>query len=62
MLRMYLLQVWFNLGDEAVEDAIYDSYAMRRFMGLDFVVEQVPTARPRPGNGADRTRRQEARL
>ena len=26
MLRMYLLQVWFNLSDEAVEDAIYDSY------------------------------------
>lgn len=44
MLRMYLLQVWFNLGDEAVEDAIYDSYAMRRFMGLDFAVEQVPDA------------------
>jgi IS5 family transposase len=27
-----------------VEDAIYDSYAMRRFMGLDFGVEQVPDA------------------
>ena len=27
MLRMYLLQVWFNLSDEGVEDAIYDSYA-----------------------------------
>jgi transposase, IS5 family len=38
MLRMYLLQVWFSLSDEAVEDAIYDSYAMRRFMGLDFAV------------------------
>jgi IS5 family transposase len=44
MLRMYLLQVWFSLSDEGVEDAIYDSYAMRRFMGLDFVVEQVPDA------------------
>ncbi len=44
MLRMYLLQVWFSLADEGVEDAIYDSYAMRRFMGLDFVVEQVPDA------------------
>ncbi len=32
MLRMYLLQCWFNLSDEGVEDAIYDSYAMRRFM------------------------------
>jgi len=44
MLRMYLLQVWFTLSDEGVEDAIYDSYAMRRFMGLDFGVEQVPDA------------------
>jgi transposase, IS5 family len=44
MLRMYLLQVWFSLSDEGVEDAVYDSYAMRRFMGLDFAVEQVPDA------------------
>ena len=44
MLRMYLLQVWFSLSDEGVEDAIYDSYAMRQFMGLDFSVEQVPDA------------------
>lgn len=44
MLRMYLLQVWFNLSDEGVEEAIYDSYAMRRFMGLDFATEQVPDA------------------
>jgi IS5 family transposase len=44
MLRMYLLQVWFSLSDEGVEEAIYDSYAMRKFMGLDFVVEQVPDA------------------
>ena len=44
MLRMYLLQAWFSLSDEGVEDAIYDSYAMRRFLGLDFTVEQVPDA------------------
>ena len=44
MLRMYLLQAWFSLSDEGVEDAIYDSYAMRRFMGLDFTSEQVPDA------------------
>ena len=37
MLRMYLLANWFNLSDEAVEDAIHDSYAMRKFMGIDFV-------------------------
>jgi IS5 family transposase len=44
MLRMYLLQAWFSLSDEGVEDAIYDSYAMRRFLGLDFTIEQVPDA------------------
>ena len=44
MLRMYLLQCWFNLSDEGVEDAIYDSYAMRKFMGLNFLTEQVPDA------------------
>jgi IS5 family transposase len=44
MLRMYLLQVWFSLSDEGVEDAIYDSYAMRKFMGINFCEEQVPDA------------------
>jgi len=44
MLRMVLLQSWFNLSDEGVEDAIYDSYAMKQFMGLDFGREQVPDA------------------
>ena len=44
MLRMYLLQVWFNLSDEAVEDSIYDSYAMRSFVGLNFLEEQTPDA------------------
>jgi IS5 family transposase len=44
MLRMYLLQCWFNLSDEGLEDAIYDSYAMRTFMGINFFAEQVPDA------------------
>lgn len=42
MLRMYLLQIWFNLSDVGVEEAIYDSYAMKSFMRLDFYNEQVP--------------------
>ena len=42
MLRMYLMQNWFNLSDAAIEDAIYDSYAMRDFMHIDFFTEQVP--------------------
>ena len=44
MLRMYLLQGWFNLSDEGVEDAIYDSYAMRKFMGINFIEENTPDA------------------
>ncbi len=42
MLRMYLLQNWFNLSAPATEDAIYDSYAMRKFIGIDFMTESVP--------------------
>lgn len=44
MLRMYLLQNWYHLSDEAVEDAIYDSYAMKKFLKLDFNKESVPDA------------------
>ncbi len=42
MLRMYLLQIWFNLSDPATEDTVYDSYAMRKFTGIDFLKESVP--------------------
>ena len=42
MLRMYLLQIWFCLSDPATEDAIYDSYAMRKFTGINFMTESVP--------------------
>jgi IS5 family transposase len=44
MLRMYLLQIWFSLSDEMTEDAIYDSYAMRCFAGVDFGAAQAPDA------------------
>jgi IS5 family transposase len=46
MLRMNLLQAWFSLSDEGVEEAIYDSYAMRRFMGLTSPSSRYPM-RPR---------------
>jgi IS5 family transposase len=42
MLRIYLLQQWFNLSDPAVEEALYDSPAMRRFAGIDLGREPVP--------------------
>jgi len=44
MVRMYLLQSWFSLSDEGVEDAIYDSYAFRSFMKIDFTDAQAPDA------------------
>src|ERR1700751_3436882 len=42
MLRLYFLQRWFNLSDPAVEEALYDSLAMRRFVGIDLGRETVP--------------------
>lgn len=44
MLRMYFVQNWFSLSDEGIEDEIYDSYAMRTFMHIDFLDTQVPDA------------------
>lgn len=44
VLRMYLLHVWFSLSDEGTEDAIYDSYAMKRFLRMNFTNESVPDA------------------
>jgi hypothetical protein len=31
MLRMYFLQHWFNLADEACEESLLDNTALRRF-------------------------------
>ena len=44
MLRMYLLQVWFHLSDEACEDAVPGPGATRRFVGIDMTPGQVPDA------------------
>src|SRR6516225_6533660 len=42
MLRIYFLQQWFNLLDPSVEEALYDSLAMRSFVGIDLGREPVP--------------------
>ncbi len=42
MLRIHFLQHWFNLSDPAVEEALYDSRAMRRFVGIDLGREPAP--------------------
>ena len=45
MLRVYFLQQWYALADEALEDALYDSQALRTFVGIDLGGgEAVPDA------------------
>jgi IS5 family transposase len=44
MLRIHFLQHWFNLADEACEDALYDSAAFRSFARIDLGAERAPDA------------------
>lgn len=44
MLRVYFLQQWYGLADEALEDALYDSQALRGFARIDLSVDDVPDA------------------
>ena len=44
MLRMYIAQQCFGLSDEGIEDALYDSQAIRRFVGIDLGRESAPDA------------------
>ena len=44
MLRMYVAQQCFGLSDEGIEDALYDSQAIRRFVGIDLSREDAPDA------------------
>ena len=44
MLRMYVAQHCFGLSDEGIEDAVYDSHAIRRFVGIDLAREAAPDA------------------
>ena len=42
MLRIYFVQQWFNLSDPGVEEALYDSAALREFVGIDLGREAAP--------------------
>ena len=42
MLRIYFLQIWFNLSDPGAEEAIYDSESMRRFARIELSEDKVP--------------------
>src|SRR5512146_3573106 len=41
MLRIYFLQQWYGLADEALEDALYDSHALQSFARIDLAAEGV---------------------
>ena len=42
MLRIHLMQHWFNLSDPAMESELYDSMAMRKFAGLGGLNNPTP--------------------
>ena len=42
MLCIHFLQHWFNLSDPAVEEALYDSRALRQFVRIDLGQEPAP--------------------
>lgn len=44
MLRMYIVRQCFGFSDEGTEDAIYDSQAVRRFIGIDLNRDAAPDA------------------
>src|SRR3954453_978331 len=44
MLRVYFVQQWYGLADEAVEDALYDSQALRGFAGIELNRDPIPDA------------------
>jgi transposase, IS5 family len=44
MLRVYFVQQWYGLSDEGLEDALYDSQALRGFAGIELNRDPVPDA------------------
>ena len=47
MLRTYFVQQWFNLSDPGAEEAMYESAALRRFVGVDLGMAPAPDERMR---------------
>jgi IS5 family transposase len=42
MLRIHLLQQWYDLSDPAMEDALIEVPTMRRFAGIDMISGRIP--------------------
>src|SRR6266851_4149871 len=55
MLRTYFVQQWFNLSDPGVEEALYDSASLRRFVGVDLGLAAAPDIRITTGTIVDAT-------
>ena len=51
MLRLHFLQQWDALADEALDDALYDSQAMRNFAGIDLGRRRRAGCHHRGGGG-----------
>jgi IS5 family transposase len=42
MLRIQLMQQWYNLSDPAMEDSLIEVPTMRRFAGIDLISDRIP--------------------
>jgi len=42
MMRIHLLQQWYELSDPAMEDALIEVPTMRRFAGIDMISDRIP--------------------
>lgn len=42
MLKIYFLQKWYNISDPTMEESLYDSHAMKKFVGIDLGNESAP--------------------
>ena len=42
MLRIHLLQQWYDLSDPAMEDVLIEVPTMRRFAGIDMISDRIP--------------------
>ncbi len=42
MLKLYFLQMWFGLTDGQTEDMLLDSFAVQRFLGVDWGRHPLP--------------------
>ena len=42
MIKIHCLQNWYNLGDLAMEEAIYDRRSFAEFLDLDLMLDKIP--------------------